>query len=184
MAGPGNPPPSRAQDKALMGRLQQVPLFHRLSGRYLQLLRKVGRPTPLTSGQVLIAEEDTYPGIYLLLKGVLAVGRDSPDVRVLEPISSVGEVAELSGTPQSAEVSAGADGVCLHLPHELLQAIFQRDPELHQRLCKNLVAHLADRLQATNQGHAEIVASRDELLRDLAEAEGELNNARMLDSMR
>jgi CRP-like cAMP-binding protein len=175
---------ARARDNALIGRLQQVPLFQRMSVRHLQALRKLARPRPLNKGEILIEEDAAQPGIYVLLKGTLVVAPDSPDVRVLEPLASIGEVAELGAHRQRATVAVGADGVALHLSHELLERVFGRDPDLHQRLSRNLVADLSERLQAANEAQSELGDSRDELMRDLEAAESELNDARMLDSMR
>ena len=60
---------AKAQEQAVLSRLQQVPLFARLPSKYIQFIRKAAAPTPIAEGQVLCSEGDEPSGLYILFKG-------------------------------------------------------------------------------------------------------------------
>ena len=172
----------RSQEQALIGRLQQAPVFQCLAGRYLQVLRRIARPRTLAPGATVIEAGEAGPGLFILLKGTWAVG-DSSD-HVLEPISTAGEIAELTEAPQALRIGAVEDSIALHIPHDVLSALFSRDADLHQRLCRNAIMDLSQRLVASNSRLDRLGEERATLETDLAAIEMELNDARMLQSMR
>ncbi len=172
----------RSQEQALLGLLQQAPVFQRLAGRYLQILRKIARPRTFVAGDVVIEAGAVGPGLFVLLKGKWAAGDRSPDV--LEPITTAGELAELMGSPQLLVIRSVGDSIALHVAHELLAALFARDAEFHQRLCRNVIADLSGRLVGANKRLDRLGEERAKVEDDLSAAQTELNNARMLKSMR
>jgi CRP-like cAMP-binding protein len=174
----------RSQEQALIGLLQQAPVLQRLAGRYLQVLRKIARPRTFGAGELVIAAGSTGPGLYILIKGRWSVGDPALSPTLLEPITTAGELAELTDTPQSEAVRSIDDSIALHIPHEVLATLFSRDADLHQRLSRNGILHLSQQLMAANTAFERTGAKCAQAEADLAAAESELNDARLLNSMR
>ncbi len=105
----------RSQEQALIGRLQQAPVLQRLAGRYLQVLRKIARPRTFGAGEVVIAEGSTGPGLYVLIRGRWSVGDSGLPRDLLEPITTAGELAELTETPRQQAVRSLGDSIALHI---------------------------------------------------------------------
>ncbi|MBT4100114.1 MAG: cyclic nucleotide-binding domain-containing protein [Gemmatimonadetes bacterium] len=174
----------RSQEQALIGRLQQAPLLHRLAGRYLQVLRKIARPRTFSSQQVVIEAGAIGPGLFILLKGQWEVGEAQESAILLEPIVTAGELSELMDTPQTAQVRSTGDSVALHIQHEVLATLFTRDAEFHQRLCRNAIADLSAQLVSANKKLDRLSDERGKVEVEMSAAEMELSNVRMLKSMR
>jgi signal-transduction protein with cAMP-binding, CBS, and nucleotidyltransferase domain len=177
-------PVGRSREQALIRRLQQAPLLRRLTGRYLQMLRKIARPRVFSSQQVVIEAGAQVPGLFILLKGQWEVGDCRESADLLEPIVTAGEWAELMDTPQTAQVRSIDDSVALHIPHEILEALFARDTDFHQRLCRNAIMDLSAQLISANKKLDCLSEERVKVEVEMSAAEMELNDARMLKSMR
>ena len=173
----------RSQEQALIGRLQQAPVFHRLAGRYLQVMRKIARPQPLAAGAVVIEASVADAGLWILIQGRWRVGPPE-DGDMLEPIATAGEVALLTGRPAGRSVVSEGDSVALQIPQPILEQLFARDAELHQRLCRNVIGDLSQRLIAANADLEQLGAACADVESDLEAIRRELNDARMLESMR
>ncbi|MFH1571607.1 MAG: cyclic nucleotide-binding domain-containing protein [Gemmatimonadota bacterium] len=175
---------ARSQEQALLARLQQVPLFARLSSRHLQLLRKVARPRPLGAGEVLSAAGSANGELFVLLKGRLRCLRDEVELGEVTPIATVGEVALLSGQPQEEQIISAEEGLALAVPGEMVRLLLSRDLDLYQRLARNAIASLSALLVAGNEAQSRLAAQRQALQVRLDEAQHELNDAHLLRSMR
>lgn len=174
----------RSQEQALMGRLQQAPVLQRLAGRYLQVLRKIARPRTFKNDEVVIEAQCADPGLFILIKGTWSVGDGQVQHPPLEPITTAGELAMLTETPQQQVIRSVGDSIALHIPQQILAALFARDADLYQRLCRNGINDLSSRLIQTNAEMTRLSQECTQLETDLAAAEIELNDARLLQSMR
>ena len=90
----------------------------------------------------------------------------------------------MTGHAHLEDMTAATESLTLHFPHNFLDDILQRDLELHQRLSRNAIGSLCERLLRTNAERSKIGDRHGRLLADIEEARRELNDARMLRSMR
>ena len=175
---------AKAQEQAVLSRLQQVPLFARLPSKYIQFIRKAAAPTPIAEGQVLCSEGDEPSGLYILFKGTLSLRKGDEEVARVEPVSCAGVVSALTGDSQPEDVVAEEEGIVMHVSQQILKAALAKDLELFQRLSRNAINTLADQLTTANVEQSEIALERDRLRREIDAAEIDLNDARMIASMR
>jgi signal-transduction protein with cAMP-binding, CBS, and nucleotidyltransferase domain len=165
---------AKAQEQAVISRLQQVPLLARLPANFIQFIRKAAAPTPITAGQ----------GLYILFKGVLSLRKDEEEVARVEPVSCAGVVSALTGDPQPEDVVAEEEGIVMHVAQQILNAALTKNLELFQRLSRNAINSLADQLTSANEAQSAIALERAQLLQKASEVEIDLNDARMIASMR
>jgi CRP-like cAMP-binding protein len=175
---------AKGEEQALVNRLLQVPAFHRIPARHLQVLVKVGRARTAAVREVLGRPGDPCPGLWILLKGALAVREPGQPIRRVQPVSLVGEVALLSGQEFSEEVVVVEACELLEVPAQVFAAILVRSPEICQRLCRNVVGVLSARLQQANEALDELGRVRVQLAEELREAEVELNDLRVIHGYR
>ena len=175
---------AKAQEKALIGRLQQVPALAKLSTRHMQAVRKAAKPRPLQPDEPLYTQGGEPLGLFVLIKGALSVRRDGVEVETLEPIAAVGERAVLTCDPYDEEVVSTAAGVALRIPQAVFAALFEREPELFSRMCRGTIEALCDDMNRHNTSQSQLVGKRDELIRLISETEHDLNDARMIHNMR
>lgn len=167
-----------------MGRLGQVPLLRRLSTRHLQLLRKIAKARVLKDGEVLCRAGEPAQGLYILLKGGMVRRRGGTVLGEVIPIGVAGEIGALTGLPREEEVISTAEGLALHVSGEVLQLVLAKDIELYQRLARNAIEWLSARLVMANDSLTDVARRRADLMGVIDEAQHELNDARMLHSMR
>jgi CRP-like cAMP-binding protein len=175
---------AKAQEKALIGRLQQITAFSKLSTRHMQLMRKVAKPLPLQPDQRLFAEGDEALGLFVLMKGVLSVRREGVEVGIVEPIAAVGERWVLTGDPHDEEVISTDKGLALFIPQVLFAAFFDKEQELFNRMCRGVIEKFSDDLSRANIDQSQFANRRAALNKMMEEAHHDLNDARMIDSMR
>ena len=175
---------AKAQEQAILSRLQQVPVFARLPSKYIQVMRKVAKPMQLTADEVLCSEGDAPAGLFILIKGALELRRGEEEIARLEPVSSAGEVSVLTGDPHAEDVVCVEEGVALHIPFEFLSAALKKEVDLFQRMSRNAINALAEQLTVANDAQSEIASEHADVMRAIGEVEVELNDARMIASMR
>ena len=123
-------------------------------------------------------------GLYILFKGTLSLRKGDEEVARVEPVSCAGVVSALTGDSQPEEVVAEEEGIVMHVSQQILQAALTKDLELFQRLSRNAINTLVEQLTTANVAQSEIALERDRLRREISEAEIDLNDARMIASMR
>ncbi len=175
---------AKAQEKALIGTLQQVAAFSKLSTKHMQVMRKAVKPLPLTADQTLFEQGDEAAGLFVLMKGALSVRRDGIEVSTIDPVAAVGERSVLTGDPHDEQVISTTAGLALRIPQAVFVALFDREQELFNRMSRGIVEELCEELNRTNLDQSQLAARRAELSKLMEEAEHELNDARMIHSMR
>lgn len=122
----------------------------------LQFAQKKG----FTNGDVLVHENEKTTSIFIIISGQAEVIRDHHDgpevLALLEPGSTVGEMAMVDGAPRSARVVARGDGVVLIVDASLVKNV---ENHILQKFYKNLSSILVRRLRAANK-KMEAVAAR------------------------
>jgi CRP-like cAMP-binding protein len=175
---------AKAREKALIGRLQQVAAFAKLSTKHMQVMRKAAKPVPLKEGQTLFAQGDEAAGLFVLMKGAISVRRDGVEVSAVDPVAAVGERSMLTGDPYDEEAVSTTAGLALLIPQAVFVVLFDREQELFNRMSRGIIEDLCEELNRANLDQSQLATRRAELSKLMEEAEHELNDARMIHSMR
>ena len=175
---------AKGQQKAMITRLQQVSLLSKCSASYLQLMLKAAKPYPFEAGDILCEQGAERRGVFVLLKGTLVVRREGEVTGRIEPVASAGDVSTLTGMPSAEEVGGLEAGLALHIPYKVFEILLSRDAELCHRMTRHLIAEFSARLQAGNEALGGVADRRADLEHRLQAAKDELNDLRMLHSMR
>ena len=118
------------------------------------------------------------------MRGELSVRRGGEEVRVVEPVAAVGERSVLTGDPYDEEVFSTAEGLALLIPQAVFLALLDREQELVNRMSRGIIEEMCEALSRANVDQSQLATKRAELSKVLEEAEHELNDARMIHSMR
>ncbi len=127
--------------------LKKVPLFHGLSKKDLTAVARVAEEVEVTSGEVILFQDDTAPAAYILVTADAIVRRNNRRVAELSSGDVVGELALISNSPRNATVVATTDGTILEVHRRHFLALIKDSPALARRLLEQL----ADRLAAADR---------------------------------
>lgn len=175
---------AKNQEQQLIQRLLQLPIFTNMAASQMQGLLKISRSLALESGESLWLKGDSPTSLYLLLKGDLIVVEGGREVEHVKPAVSLGEGPLLAGLAHDDEVVACSPCLLLELPGEVIEALFKRSSDICQRICRNVVNGLAQRLQKSNDRMSETARRRVELEEDIREAEIRFNDLNIIQRMR
>ena len=127
--------------------LKKVPLFEGMSKKDLTAVARAAEEVDVSSGEVIIFQDDSAPAAYVLVSAKAIVRRNNRKVAELGPGAVVGELALLSDAPRTASVVATTDGTILEVHRRHFMALLNDSPALARRL----LAQLADRLAAADK---------------------------------
>jgi thioredoxin reductase (NADPH) len=128
--------------EALAGRRDQM--FPQLTDADIARIRRFGEVRHYERGERLFAAGEPGPGMFVVLKGTVAVSLRDGLGRVV-PFSKQGpgqflaEVAQLSGGPRLADGDAEEDVEALLLPPHKLRALIIAEADLGERIVRALV---------------------------------------------
>jgi CRP-like cAMP-binding protein len=127
--------------------LKKVPLFAGMSKKDLAAVARVADEVTVSSGEVILFQDDSAPAAYVLVTANAIVRRNNRKVAELGPGAVVGELALLSDAPRTATVVATTNGTILEVHRRHFLALIGDSPALARRL----LAQLADRLAAADK---------------------------------
>ena len=127
--------------------LKKIPLFDGMSKKDLTAVARAADETTVSSGEVIVFQDDTAPAAYILVTANAVVRRNNRKVAELGPGDVVGELALISDSPRNATVVATNDGTVLEVPRRHFLGLIEGSPALARRL----LAQLADRLAAADK---------------------------------
>jgi CRP-like cAMP-binding protein len=127
--------------------LKKVPLFEGLSKKDLTAVARVAEEVDVSSGEVILFQDDAAPAAYILVSAGAIVRRNNRKVAELGSGDVVGELALISDSPRNATVVATSDGTILEVHRRHFLALINDSPALARRL----LAQLADRLAAADK---------------------------------
>lgn len=171
---------ARAQEQALLQKLLQVPMFARLGGQQLQVLLKVAKPKMIKPEEALWEASEPCKGLYILLKGRIALRAEGKEAQLAQPIAAVGEVTALTGQAYAERAVATEASLLLEIQQRLFEALLMRNTNLCQVICRNIIGAISQQLQEFNDGIAGLRKQRQELEQRLKDAEAEVNALRMI----
>lgn len=146
--------------------LEEIDLFQGLNQPdLLKLLRIVYRRS-YEPGEYVIREGEETDELYMILEGAVELSVDDREIGRLEPGEHFGELALFGPTERTADARASEESTLLVLPGGQLEELVDgSDPELGNRLLKNLLAHASRRIRDTT---TQLLAAESEV-----EAKGE-----------
>ena len=127
--------------------LKKIPLFAGLSKKDLAAVARVAEEVDVSSGEVILFQDDSAPAAYVLVTADAIVRRNNRKVAELGSGAVVGELALLSDAPRTATVVATTDGTILEIHRRHFLALIGDSPALARRL----LAQLADRLAVADK---------------------------------
>jgi CRP-like cAMP-binding protein len=124
--------------------LREIPLFAGLSEEGLARVGAAAADVRAAPGQTLALPGDVGSGMFVVLKGTVAVELPGGDLEVAAP-DFVGELALLlPDTGRIGRVRAKTDVRCLSLPREDFDALVESEPSFALVLLRGLAARLAE----------------------------------------
>ncbi len=130
--------------------LEDIELFDGLAPPdLLKLLRIVYRQRA-APGEYVIREGEQTDELYMILEGAVALLVDDREIARLQPGEHFGELALFGPQERTADARAEEPTVLLVLPGGPLDELIETvDPEMGNRLLKNLLRHAARRIRDT-----------------------------------
>lgn len=122
--------------KQTTGFLQNVPLFHSLNNRQLELLAKRMLEREYASEQSIVTQDKSGEGFFIIVSGQAEALRERSDgekimVNTFGPTDFFGELALLDDGLRTASVIAKEPTKCLVLTRwDFLAALRESDPEM------------------------------------------------------
>lgn len=132
-------------------------MFPVLSGSEVERMRRFGRTAQFGHGERLFAAGETSPGLFLVLKGTIAVtqrdgmGHVAPLV-LHGPGQFSAEVGQLSGRPALVDGHAEGDVEALLVPPEQLRALIIAEADLGERLVRALILRRVALIESGSTG--------------------------------
>ncbi|HEY5651206.1 MAG TPA: cyclic nucleotide-binding domain-containing protein [Acidimicrobiia bacterium] len=124
--------------------LKKVPLFAGMSKKDLTAVARAADETNLTSGEVIVFQDDSAPAAYILVSAEAIVRRNNRKVAELGPGDVIGELALISDAPRNATVVATKDGTVLEVPRRHFLGLIENSPALARRVMSQLADRLAE----------------------------------------
>lgn len=131
--------------------LEQTVLGANLTPPDLAGLRALMTERHLAPGEVLFRAGDVGDGLYVSLRGEIAImlpGRSGRRMAALAAGIVVGELALLHGAPRSADAIAESALTVLRLDRAAFDRLREERPRLWDQLMRNLALHLSARLRS------------------------------------
>lgn len=135
---------AKADEKALVERLQRIPLFSGTTKKQRTALARLGKIVSWKEGNVGVTEGSKGVAFFLILDGAVEVTRDGQVLDQLRPGGFFGEVGLLTGAPRNASVTAMRDTTLFVLGRPAFAAGVKTDPDMALRL----MAAMAERRPA------------------------------------
>ncbi len=129
-------------------------IFEHLNEREEQSLMEKAGISCFQADEVIIKEGDEHNAIYVILKGIVRVEKDSSgfplELSRLNAGQIFGEMSFVSGVPASASIVADEEVEVYIIDNKLVKPILQSDPDLFGRFYQSLAAILSHRLHRTS----------------------------------
>ena len=131
------------QDRELLDRLKDVPLFEGLSERELRHVQDRGRVVEHRDGHEVVQEgRESAAAFHLILDGTASIVRGGAERARIGPGDYFGEISLLDGKPRSATVRADGPLRTFALASSNFEPLLDEYPELSRKLLRGLCAHV------------------------------------------
>jgi CRP-like cAMP-binding protein len=163
------PMPSRQLNAATIADrellLRVIPLFQSLTREELQHLAQHMHEHQYPEGTVLFTQGDPGKSMFIVFEGLLKVsmknGNGEPETVVgqFAPGQWFGEVSLLTGDVREATVRARTESIVYEITKEHLDALFERRPELVEKLATALVDRMVEMSRIADEASRERAAA-------------------------
>jgi CRP-like cAMP-binding protein len=113
--------------------LQRVPLFSRVSAEEMRQLADISQTVTLETGKPLFAESAS-PGLWVILKGELALESSSGTTLSATSGDVLGAMATMAGRPLGLAAAAARSGVALRIDRDDLFTVLGERTELLRQM--------------------------------------------------
>lgn len=131
--------------------LADTTLMRGLTADQLDRVRGTMEDRQLRAGEILFRQGDPGDRLYVLTQGSISIIGGKGPVRQrfvsFSPGIMIGEISMLDGAGRSADAVADTDALAWSLTREAFDALALADPQLGERLTRNIAIHLAERLR-------------------------------------
>lgn len=132
----------RSKDEAvseILGFLEGIPLFSKLSEASLSLLAQECRFTHVEKGEILFFQSDPSESAYIVRAGNISIILNSPDGRemVINEMHRgdlFGELGLLTNMPRSTSAIARTKSELLVIPRRAFMSVVEKEPQLALRM--------------------------------------------------
>ncbi len=133
----------RHSQAEMIGILEGIPLFARLTKRQLKAVAKVCTEVHYEPGKVILKELDSGQHLVIVTSGTAKVIRGGRTLATIRPGDVVGEMAIIDGEPRSATVTADSEvgGIAIY------RTAFRRLLDEHPTMCSKLLLAQTSRLR-------------------------------------
>jgi CRP/FNR family cyclic AMP-dependent transcriptional regulator len=151
--------------------LKKIPLFAELGKGELREIERLIHHRQYKSGEVIFWEDEPGVGMYIVQKGEVGIFKDyttpgQKELARLEFGDFFGEMALLENDCRSASAVALSAAHLLGLFHPDLFNLFERKPQLGNKMLTTLANMLAQRLRRTNVELQELAKNSPRPARD------------------
>jgi CRP/FNR family transcriptional regulator len=127
--------------------LQDIPLFSELSVEELRKITKFSSLVNVEEGEYIFHEGEDFPGIYVVLKGLIKIFKISPQgkeyiLHLLSKPQLFGDVPLFTGGNCPASVQALEDAALLFIPKNEFLAFLENNPKLSFKVMSGFAKRL------------------------------------------
>lgn len=156
---PTERPSGSVQVDELFTALSRAALFEGLGLRQLQRLRNISEEVVFRKGQAALEEGKTVKGLYIVLRGSLAVTRGETALVELEPGDAIGTASLLHPRPARATVRPLKSSSLLFVPQTRFRMLCERFPRLGSILLRRVGLELSLAVERSQRQLAEVAPS-------------------------
>jgi len=114
--------------------LREIPWMNRLNRRISSKIENAMQNRMFSPGEVLVKENTTDEGLFIIIHGQVSVNIDNEKVDLLGPGSVIGEMLVLSGLPRTATVIAETPATTLFITIAKMRQIMKESDLLTEEL--------------------------------------------------
>ena len=136
--------------------IDKIPMFEGLKPVQALEILKLCRPRGFSHHEVLCKHGTRSTEMYILLTGTLVVtAPDGTPLTKLSPITIVGEMGLITGSPRSANVISEQQTSVFEISKLKFDVLMKKSPDIGFRIYRNIIHILSQRLDNNNQQLAE-----------------------------
>tara|TARA_B100000315_G_scaffold195228_1_gene186028 strand:+ start:2631 stop:3557 length:927 start_codon:yes stop_codon:yes gene_type:complete len=131
--------------------IKNTSLFHGLSIEKLVKILVNCQHTEIKAGDIIFKEGEPSLSMAIVLTGQVEIFKGKSRVCFLEPPVLIGEIGLFAEELRNATVKAAYDAISLSLTQKHLNTIILKDPETGQRIFRNIILSLRNKINNDNQ---------------------------------
>lgn len=131
---------------------KKLPIFYGLRENEYDFLRSICSHTSFLAEDIVFAEGDGSPCLYILLTGKVVLKTDKGGViHTLNPGDIFGEIGLITQQKRTATAVADTDVTLLLIKGEDLNLVLGRQPRISSIIMRNITQHLASHIVRMNK---------------------------------